>query len=169
MRFVIALIITGLIVSPAVNAGDEVEIRTLTEGTISPPATLTQLGWLVGYWKGESMGGEVMDIVVPAAGGQMMAMFNHVNSDDAVTFFEFYVIAEIEGSLMLRIKHFTPDLIGWESKDSYQEFPLVAAEDAAVYFDGLTFKMTDDDTMQAAVNVEGQGIFRFKYQRLDLN
>jgi hypothetical protein len=50
-----------------------------------------------------------------------------------MTFFEH------EGSLVLRLKHFNPDLTGWEEKDKFVEFKFVAKKDGAMYFNGLTF------------------------------
>ncbi len=152
----------------AAQAEDKVEIKSLAEDGVSPPASIEALSWMVGYWEGEGLGGNVAELVAPPAGGQMMASFYHVKEDGELNFYEFYTFAEIDGSLVLRIKHFSPDLVGWEEKDKFVEFPLVTTEENAVYFDGLTFAMTGPDTMQAAVNISEQGSAYFTYQRTPL-
>ncbi|MHA7871789.1 MAG: DUF6265 family protein [Hyphococcus sp.] len=148
----------------AARAGDDVPVRTLPESAASPAATLEDIDWLVGYWVGGS-GGEAAELFAPAAGGQMMGVFRLMTSDGAPQFYEFYLIAEENDSLVLRIKHFTPAMVGWEEKDGYVEFPLVGLGERAAYFDGLTFAMTGDDAMQAAVIVNDGEIARFDYRR----
>lgn len=147
------------------HAGDNVEVRSLSEGAVSPPARIEALSWLTGYWEGEGLDGDAVEIIAPPAGGQMMGAFYHKKKDGAVNFYEFYTFAEVGDTLALRIKHFTPALVGWEEKDAFVEFPLVAVEERAVYFDGLTFAMTGDEEMRSAVNVSEQGIVYFKFRR----
>lgn len=143
-----------------------VEIRSLEEGASSPAASIEELAWLVGHWKGEGLGGVSEEIVAPPQGGQMMGMFRQTKADGSLMFYEFYLFAEVEGSLELRIKHFNPDFSGWEEKDDYVAFPLVAVEEQAVYFDGLTFKMTGPDEMRAEVMIDNQKPAIFIYKKL---
>ncbi len=163
-NFVIALIVFITSVGTACASDD---LRTLAEGETSPPASIESLGSLAGYWKGDGLGGVSEDLIAPAVGGQMMGMFRQSKTDGTLVFYEFYLFAEVEGSLELRIKHFNPDMTGWEEKDEYVAFPLVAVEDRAVYFDGVSFKMTGADEMRATVMVEGQGAIEFNFNRAD--
>lgn len=149
------------------NAGamNDVEVRTLAGGAAPPPAAIEQVAWLQGEWRGEGLGGKAEEFMAPPQGGQMMGMFRLTKGDGSLSFYEFYHIAEHQGSLMLRIKHFNPDLTGWEEKDVSVEFPLVAVEDSAVYFNGLTFALEGDDILHAVVNVgdnEEKAIFRYE-------
>lgn len=155
-------------IASVAQAEDSVEVRSLAEGETSPPATLNDIAWLAGYWVGEGLGGQSADLIAPPAGGQMMGAFRQITSDGAPQFYEFFLFAEEEGALVLRIKHFTPQMIGWEEKAEYVEFPLVSVEERAVYFDGVTFAMTGESEMEAAVMVEGQGVIRFNYERAAL-
>jgi len=146
----------------------EPDVRSLGEGAISPPAVIEDIAWLAGYWSGEGLGGIAEEVIAPPAGNQMMGMFRAVGGDNDLKFYEFYLFVEREGSLALRIKHFTPALHGWETKDEYEEFALVAIEGSAVYFDGLTYALTGPDELSAAVRVEGQGILSFRLDRKQL-
>ena len=166
MKLLNTLIIVGCFLSGGIaSAGDKIDVRSLKDGETSPPARIEALSWLTGYWEGEGLDGDAVEIIAPPAGGQMMGAFYHQKKDGALNFYEFYTFAEVDDTLVLRIKHFTPDLIGWEEKDVFVEFPLVAVEENAVYFDGLTFALTGADELQSAVNVSEQGIVYFHFRR----
>jgi Domain of unknown function (DUF6265) len=94
----------------------------------------------------------------------MMGMFRHADSEGALVFYEFYVFTEVGDTLALRIKHFSPVLKGWEEKDEYEEFSLVAYDDNAVYFDGLTYALSGENELRAAVSVGGD-IVKFQFNR----
>ena len=65
--------------------------------------------------------------------------------DNKVQFYEICTISEENGSLMLRIKHFNPDLKGWEEKDETVDFPLVKVDGQIAYFSGMTFQRKSED------------------------
>ncbi|MEO1136468.1 MAG: DUF6265 family protein [Pseudomonadota bacterium] len=148
-------------------AGNAVEIRKLPLGEASPAASIEDVAWLAGHWRGEGLGGQSEEIMAPPLGRQMTGMFRQTNSDGALMFYEFYHIAEQDGSLILRIKHFNPDFTGWEEKDESVEFVLVAIEGETVYFDGLTFSVEDGRVLNAAVLLNGNEKAEFRYERLD--
>ncbi|MEM9619454.1 MAG: DUF6265 family protein [Pseudomonadota bacterium] len=161
-------LIAALLAGGGALASEAIEVRSLQEGAPTATGNIEQLGWLTGYWEGEGLGGKAVEMVAPAEGGQMMGAFRHDNADGGPNFYEFYLFAEIEDSLVLRIKHFTPDLIGWEEKAEFVEFPLVAVEKDAVYFDGVSFVLTGEGKMQSAVKIDGQGVFQFRYRAAKL-
>jgi len=154
-----------IFIASATQAKDGVDVRSLADGETAPSAMLDDIRWLAGYWVGEGLGGQSADLIAPPAGGQMMGAFRQLKTDGAPHFYEFYLFAEENDSIVLRLKHFTPEMIGWEEKAEYVEFPLVSIEERAVYFDGVTFAMTSELEMQAAAMVEGQGVIRFNYAR----
>jgi len=161
-------LISGLVAvffTTAVLAEDKIEVMSLEEGVSSPVASIDDIAWLAGRWEGAGLGGLAEEVIAPAVDGQMMGMFRHADSDGKLVFYEFYLFAEVDDSLVLRIKHFSPELKGWEDKGDYVEFPLVAVEENAVYFDGLTYKLTGENELRSAVNVEGQGIITFQFTR----
>ncbi len=165
------IVVTGLwlLLGPAgaSAAGEPVAVLRLEPGAASPPAQIADLAWLAGRWVGEGFGGTAEDVIAPAAGGQMMGMFRHSKADGSVNFYEFYVFAEHGGSLTQRLKHFSLPLAGWEEKDEFVAFPLVAIEARAAYFDGLSYVLGDDGGLTVAVRVAEDQVARFRYRRAD--
>ncbi|WDI32045.1 DUF6265 family protein [Hyphococcus flavus] len=166
MRSLLAALLFTLSLAAPAMAGESVEIKTLEEGASSPPASVDELAWLVGHWKGSGLGGQSEEFIAPPLDGQMIGAFRQTKADGSLWFYEFYQIVEDQGSLVMRIKHFNPDLTGWEEKDDYVAFRLVETSENAVYFDGLTFKMTGPDEMRAAVVLEGDKTASFIYNRV---
>jgi hypothetical protein len=141
---VVALIPTSLAAgdgsAPAFHA------RRLGEAK-SPPATLDQVAWLAGRWVGDGLGGVSEELWSPPAGGAMMGTYRLLK-DGAPVFYEFLLLVEENGTLILKLKHFNPDFTGWEEKGDFVDFPLVAIEADAVYFDGLTFARQPDGSLR---------------------
>ncbi|MBT8471281.1 MAG: hypothetical protein HKN14_00705 [Marinicaulis sp.] len=155
-----------LVLAPARSYAD-IGVRSLPDGALSPPAKIEQLAWLEGHWVGEGLGGAAEEIIAPASGGQMMGMFRHSKADGSLNFYEFYVFAEVGETITLKIKHFTPEFVGWEEKADYDEFPLIAVDDNTVYFDGLTFALDGVDGLKSAVQIEERGVAGFQFRRAD--
>jgi hypothetical protein len=104
-----------------------------------PRAVIEDVAWIAGHWQGEVLGGLAEEIWAPPNGGAMMGMFRLV-SEDQVKFYEILTIAEDNGGLVLKLKHFNRDLTGWEEKDEVVAFPLVQLGKGEAHFDGLTFR-----------------------------
>ena len=113
----------------------------------SPPATLASVAWLQGHWVGDGLGGVSEELWSPAAGGVMMGMYRLLRAGKPV-FYEFLMLVEENGTLAMKLKHFNPDFTGWEEKTGHVTFKLVAVEDRAVHFDGLSFIRDTDDTLR---------------------
>lgn len=166
MRLIASLLACLLVCAPAQAA----ETRTAPEGHVPPPASVAQLGWLAGIWTGEGIGGaKATEVYSPPGAGSLAGHFVQEDGAGGVRFFEIMQIAEADGSLVYRLKHFTEDLAGWEEKDEYVSFPLVAIEDRAVYFSGLTLRL-DGDALVSAVLVEQRDgsvqEYVFRYRRI---
>ena len=69
----------------------------------------------------------------------MMGVFRQFR-DGKPRFYEFMLMSEVGDTVELRIKHFNPDVTGWEEKDKYTTFKLVKVEGQNAWFSGLTFK-----------------------------
>jgi hypothetical protein len=154
------------VASVALAADEPVEVRALEEGAASPPARIDDFAWLAGHWRGPGLGGTAEEVIAPAAGGHMMGMFRLRNAEGVVQFYEFYTLAETGDTVTLRLKHFTPELAGWEEKADFVEFRLVALEEGAAYFDGLTFEREGKDGLNAAVNIGSRGIEVLRLKRV---
>lgn len=135
----------------------------------APAATLADMAWLQGSWEGEGIeGAPALEAYAPAAGGQMVGHFRQLNKDGSVMFYELITIVEQGGSLAYRLKHFNPDLTGWEDKDKVAVFPLTVSGKGRWDFSGLVYERTAPDAMTATVVVHGDGgkeetlVFRFR-------
>ena len=141
----------------------------LTPGAASPPARLAAVEWLAGYWVGEGLGGSVEELWSPPRAGAMMGAFRLVRGD-AIAFYELMTLVEEDGSLVLRLKHFNPDLTGWEEQEETVDFPLVAADGEWIRFDGLSIQRTGADTMTVYVAISSEGSApreaEFSYRRV---
>ncbi|WP_084397448.1 DUF6265 family protein [Henriciella aquimarina] len=164
-----ALAMTALSVTMVAHADEAapVEIKSLAPGTAPAAATIEDLAWLEGRWTGGGLGGVSEEIMSAPSGGQIMGMFRQSKADGTLQFYEFYHFAEEDGSVILRIKHFHPDLTGWEEKDEREAFPLVALGETAAYFDGLTFALVAPGELRAAVRISDQGRADFSYSKAD--
>lgn len=120
------------------------ETRIGEDGFESPPASLDQMDWLVGQWTGDGIGGApAMESWLPETGGTMVGTFIQQTDEGAISFTEHLYLMEEQGSLVLRLKHFTSELIGWEEKEDMLTFRLVAIEPCAAYFNALTLRCAD--------------------------
>lgn len=105
------------------------------------------LAWMHGQWQGSGLGGTCYEAWQKPAGGTMMGMFKLVK-DAKIVFYEFLVITKNEGRIEMQLKHFTPDMIGWEEKDKFISFKLIKMENQKAYFEGLTIEKTSQGTLQ---------------------
>lgn len=163
MRLIVSLLACLLAAAPA---GAQ-EVRTAPEGHVPPPATADQLGWLTGIWTGEGIdGAPAIEVYSPPSDGSVAGHFVQEDGEGGVAFLELLQIAEVDGSLVYRIKHFDGAPDGWEEKDEHVSFPLVAIETNALYFDGLTVRRAGN-MLIGAVRVRrddgsaGEHVFRY--------
>jgi hypothetical protein len=149
-----ALLALSTVLAATPGMAQEPAIRPHTSNTLtapasvpSPPAALRDLAWLAGDWHGTGLGGQTDEAWSAPAGGAMMGMFRLVR-DGKVVFYEFLTLVEHEGSLLLKLKHFNPDLTGWEEKANFVTFRLLKTTPDAAYFGGLTFRRAGADRLE---------------------
>jgi hypothetical protein len=148
LRRIAPILLAALLPALPASAQDKLTERTfrLKPGATSPPATIADMAWLAGHWTGEALGGLSEEIWSEPGAGSMMGMYRLIKGGKPV-FYELLTIVEQNGSLMLRLKHFNPDLTGWEEKQKTIDFPLVAKRDGAVHFDGMSFHPKGNDAL----------------------
>ena len=159
----ILLVLALLLAAPAMAQ----DVRSLKPGAVPPPATIDDIAWLAGHWEGEGLGGQSFETISPPVAGQMAGHFQQVK-DGKLQFYEIYQFAPQGNSLIMRIKHFNADLTAWEEKGETVDFPLVAIEKDAVYFDGLTMRRTADGGLESFVVIgeDGTRTAHFRFRRV---
>jgi hypothetical protein len=115
-----------------------------------PPATLEDVDWLVGDWLGAAFGKQFEQVWNPASAGSMVGMFKLLDGEE-VAFYELMILVEEEGSLSLKVKHFSTAFHAWEDKQHYIDFKLVSLEPNEIHFSGLSFYREDDNRMTAYI------------------
>ena len=118
-----------------------------------PKASVEEMAWLTGNWVGEAFGGLAEDIWSEPLGGAMVGIFRSVVEGE-VGFYELFTISEKEGSLVMRLKHFSPELLGWEEKNEVQEFRLVKIDKGSAWFEGFTILKSGKDKQKIFLAME---------------
>lgn len=113
-------------------------------------ASVADLSWLEGHWRGEALGGRIEETWTAPSGGSMLGMFKHVK-DGRTVFYEIFAIVPDSGGVALRLKHFHADLRGWEEKNDVRRFVLLRLSPNAAQFDGMTYALQGRDTLKAIV------------------
>ena len=121
-----------------------------------PAARASAATWLAGDWVGQGLGGVSEEAWLLPAAGSLAGVYRGSRGGQ-VTFYELMTVVEAGGSLSFRLKHFAPDLRGWESPERGVEFPLVRAARSALYFDGLTYRRTAEGLESWVVIGMGDG------------
>ena len=144
----------------------------LVEADVAQPdsATLDDIAWLEGHWQGPAFDGTGEELWSPPHSGSMMGMYRYIDKNDNIAFYEFLIIKEVAGSLILKLKHFNDDLTGWEEKDKTIDFPLLKKTEKTLYFSGFTFHKINDQEMVIYLRIKGKDgkewEERFPYKRI---
>ena len=148
----LALVLVALLLGSAVTAQSVKTEHTfrLDDPDTRVPASLEDVAWMVGSWTGDAFGGTFEQTWNPASVGSMVGMFKLINDDD-INFYELLLLVEEEGSLSLKVKHFTPAFAAWEEKADYVHFRLVGIGSGVVHFSGLSFYQVSDDEMHGYI------------------
>ncbi len=148
---IVFLAMSGLESINAQSRHTEHTIR-LDSGMTSPPATLADVAWLQGHWRGPGLGGISEEFWMEPSAGAMPGVFRTV-ADGRVIFYEIFALTEHEGSLVLRLKHFNADMTAWEDKEQMVRFRLAHVEPGLIQFNSLTYRLETEDTMRIHVAV----------------
>ena len=160
MRTTTILAATALALLPALPGAAQTDLSEntarLDEGKARPEATIADVAWLAGYWRGSGLGGDCEEIWSLPAGDRMQGIFT-LSRDGGLSFSEAMTLVEEEGSLVLKVKHFTPEFVGWEEKEDYVSFPLVELRQNEARFRGLTFRRTGADELSIFIVLTSEG------------
>lgn len=67
--------------------------------------------------------------------------------------------------MLYQIKHFGPDLKGWEEKDQSEDFRFIKKESNRMYFDNFTFEYISENEVKLYAYFEDskkEVVFNFK-------
>ncbi len=107
--------------------------------------------WLAGNWIGDGFGGTSEELwSQPSADGTMMGTYRHHNADGTLNFYEFMVM----DSTGLRLKHFNPDMEGWETKEDFVHFKSIAFTENRIVLEGLVFERRSDEEMEIRLDLK---------------
>jgi hypothetical protein len=165
------LIVIPLLLSLSLQCFGQNEFENILqfdEAEGSPRADLSAVAWIAGHWQGEALGGVAEEVWTSPLGGSMMAAFK-LSVDGKVKFYELETIMEQDDTLILKLKHFSSNLHGWEEKEETVDFKLVKVTDDKVYFDGMTFENVSTGEMNVYVLIGNEGVekeTKFAYSRV---
>ena len=113
---------------------------------------ISDFAFLAGYWIGDGFGGVSEEMWMPPMNDRMQGIYKH-SLDGELVFSEFMDISRENGEFRLRLKHFNPDLTGWEEKNDFVTFRLVSVAPGKVIFRGLSYELLDPDHMKIELNL----------------
>ena len=132
------------------------ETRVATPGAPPPAARVADLRWLTGSWVGPGIQGALAGESWSLADeDRLVGHFFQRKPDGTLRFTELMMIHPVGDSIELRLKHFEPDLTGWEKQDGFVRFALVAVGPDVWYFDRLTIRRVDARHMTVTVKLQG--------------
>ncbi len=163
------ILLALMLMIPFISLGQTNYNQTVAYDSIkgSPKATLEEIAWIQGHWRGTAFGGSTEEIWSPPLHGSMMGVFK-ASTSEGISFYEIMTIIETDGTLLFRLKHFDENLKGWEKKDETVDFKLVKLEKGKAYFDDFTFEYISDDEINVYVVVDNNGKeseIKFNYVR----
>ena len=153
MFILLSLAIFSLSVSGFGQIKQTTNTLKLDEGKSSEKATIQDMIRLNGTWHGTGLGGTVEEIYSAPQDGVMMGSFRFFDKGKTV-FYEFITVAEAKDTLIVKLKHFNPDLSGWEEKDKTVDFKFVKREKNRMYFEGQTFEFIGKNILNIYVAIK---------------
>ena len=140
----------------------------LSAGASGGKGQISDMAWLAGTWQGSGLGGVSEEVWSAPQGGIMMGMYRMLK-DGKPVFYEFLTLSESEGGLLIRLKHFQANFVGWEEKDKTVDFRFIRKDGNRVYFEGLTWEMVSPLELNVYLAIENkkdgsvrEEIFRYK-------
>ena len=158
LRFLVALILPALAMPLGAAEPRTQNTFELSPGESRPAATLADAHWLVGSWTGTAFGKQFEEVWNAPSAGTMVGLFK-LFDDTGVAMYEIMWLHEEGGTLSLKVKHFNADFSAWEEKGDYVNFRLVALEEDALHFGGISFYRRTDDHVDAYIVMrEGESV-----------
>jgi hypothetical protein len=128
-------------------------------------AVLSDLSWMTGRWIDDSGGNLSEEIWSPPSGDSMMGMWRYVSGGQA-RIFELLTISVEPAGIVLRLRHFDPELVAREDKGTPVELSLVGWTPGEAVFEGpavgapgnvrLTYRNPSEDALTSTLEMDGK-------------
>ena len=128
-------------------------------------AVLSDLTWMSGRWVDESGGNLSEEIWSEPSGDSMMGMWRYVKGGQ-VAIFEILTITVEPSGIVLRLRHFDPELAAREDKTTPVELAMVGWNDREAAFEGpavgggghvrLTYRSPSKDELVSVLEKDGR-------------
>jgi len=150
MRFLVVIFLASIATAACAAEPRTAHTFQLAPDEARPAATLEDASWLVGSWTGTAFGKRFEEVWNPPSAGTMVGLFK-LFGEDGVAFYELLLLSVEEGTLSLKVKHFSADFSAWEEKPDFVNFRLVKKEADALHFGGLSFYKKGDDAIDGYI------------------
>jgi hypothetical protein len=138
---------------------------------LASQSNIENVSWLAGHWVGTGTDDVSEEVWLPPTSGAMVGMWRWA-SNGSVRLYELLTIAREGDQLVLRLRHFRPNLNGLEEKDAPFVLPAVRIGDREVVFEGpgsegqtrIVYRQTSADTIESMVSrgTREPQVFQFK-------
>ena len=128
-------------------------------------AVLSDLSWMAGRWIDDSGGNLSEEIWSAPSGDSMMGMWRYVSGGE-VRIFELLTISVEPTGIVMRLRHFDPDLAAREDKGNPVTLALVGWKPREAAFEGpavgapglvrLTYRRPSEDTLTSTLEKDGR-------------
>jgi hypothetical protein len=127
------------------------------------PASIDAVAWMAGHWVGTGSDDLSEEVWLQPAAGSMAGMWRWARGG-TTRLYELLAIAIEDDRLVLRVRHFLPNLHGLEEKDEPIALPAVRLEARGVVFEGaypkgplrITYRSPDPGRLEATVERDGR-------------
>lgn len=143
----LVLLLAGVLI-----AGTSLTAIGLNDSEKPEEFNINNYKWLAGHWTGDGFGGISDEMWSLPANGVMMGAYRHIK-DGKLIFYEFLTLDETG----IKLKHFEPDMKGWEEKEDFVHFELIEATPDKLSFKGLTFERKSSTEMEIALRMKRNG------------
>ena len=132
---------------------------------LAQTATLTDLSWFAGRWVDDAGGNLSEETWSGASGDSMLGMWRYV-VDGKARIYEILTITSEEGGIVMRLRHFDPQLVGREDKATPVVLKLVSRKGRQAVFEGteaggsdlvrLTYVSPSEDALTVTLEKQGK-------------
>ena len=128
-----------------------------TTATTDTKSNWDKIAWITGDWVGDGFGGVSYESWTEPIAGIILCTYRHV-SEGKNNFFELITVSEKEdGDLVMKLRHFNPDMNAWEDKEGQLVWEMTNITDSSVTFGPCTYTLVAPDKMEIYLVMNNDG------------